>query len=62
MVYFVTDRHNSKLVSKTEVVSLIADNIDKLDLAFWDENFNRVIEITTIDVLRVGEVLSDASP
>jgi ABC-type molybdenum transport system ATPase subunit/photorepair protein PhrA len=57
LVYFLTDRNNSKAVAKSEVVNLIACNIDKLqNMAFWNESFTKVIDFNTIGVFRVGEI------
>ncbi|HTE25739.1 hypothetical protein [Flavitalea sp.] len=59
LVYFVPDRNNSKLVANSEVFNLIAYNIDKIEMAFWNENFTKVIELKTFGVFRLGEVFAE---
>ena len=57
LVYFVPDRNDSKLVDKSQIFDLIVNNIDKMEMTFWTEKFNKVIEFKTFGVFRLGEVL-----
>ena len=58
LVYFVTDRNNSKLVANSDVINLITNNIDNIEIALWNENFTKVIELQTIGVFRLGELFT----
>jgi hypothetical protein len=53
-IYFVINRHDSKLVDKSEIISLILAYIDSTDMTFWSEDFCHVLEIKSIGVFRAG--------
>lgn len=54
-LYLVTDRHNSKQLSKSETLENAKDLLEKTQFSIWDFNFKKVIEFNKIGVYRIGE-------
>jgi hypothetical protein len=53
-IYFVTDRHESKLVEKRDLLGSLKDKVVAGNFILWDLSFEAVVEFNRIGVVRQG--------